>query len=150
MKKNRLKQALPIIVFAIIAISAYFINVEVQSYYGRQALENAGLVSLPFETALEKAGKEKKLVLVDVSAIWCPTCRKLDNEIFANETVRREIGQRFVFSRLEYESEEGQKFLEKHRASGFPSLFLIDADGKVVKKLKVTFDSGEFLRQLER
>ncbi len=137
-------------VFAVFAISAYFINVEVQSYLGREALEKTGLVSLPFETALEKAGKEKKLVLVDVSAIWCSTCRKLDNEIFANEAVKREIAKRFVFSRLEFESEEGQKFLEHYRASGFPSLFLIDADGKIVRRLKVTFDSGEFLWQLER
>lgn len=150
MKRLFSKPLFSLIVFAIIAVSAYFINVEVQTYFGQQALEKTGLVSLPFEQALNQAKNEKKLVLVDVSAIWCPTCRRLDNEVFADDDVRRFIKEKFVFSRLEYESDEGQKFLEKYKASGFPNLWLLDGDGKVVKRLKVTFDKGEFLWQLNR
>lgn len=150
MKRLFSKPLFSLIVFAIIAVSAYFINVEVQTYFGHQALEKTRLISLPFEQALNQAKNEKKLVLVDVSAIWCPTCRRLDNEVFADDDVRRFIKEKFVFSRLEYESDEGQKFLEKYKASGFPNLWLLDGDGKVVKRLKVTFDKGEFLWQLNR
>lgn len=59
-------------------VGAYFINVEVQSYLGRQATAATGLVSLSFDEALVKASAEQKLVLVAVSAVWCSTCRKLD------------------------------------------------------------------------
>lgn len=148
MKKNWFRRLLPLAVFAVVAVSAYFINVEVQSCLGRRALEITRLASLPLEEALIKAKSEKKLVMVDVSAIWCPTCRRLDIEIFGREDVARVIGEKYVFTRLEYESQEGQQFLEKYEASGFPSLFLLDGDGKLIKRLRVTFDAGEFIRQL--
>lgn len=148
MKTTWFRRLLPLAVFAVVAVSAYFINVEVQSYLGRRALEKTRLASLPLEEALIKAKGEKKLVLVDVSAIWCPTCRQLDIEIFGREDVRRVIREKYVFTRLEYETDEGQRFLEKYRASGFPSLFLLDGEGRVIKRLSVTFDAGEFLRQL--
>lgn len=150
MKKSWFGKIVPFVVFGVILIAAYFINVEVQSYLGKQALEKTGLISLSFEKALDKARSEKKFVLVDISAIWCSTCRKLDNEIFADEDVKRFINDKYVFSRLEYESDEGQKFLEKYKVSGFPTLMLVDSGGNMVKKLQVTFDKHQFLWQLNR
>ncbi|MBA4184702.1 MAG: thioredoxin family protein [Acidobacteria bacterium] len=150
MKNIFSKPLLSFLVFAAVAVSAYFINVEVQSYLGRETLKRTGLVSLPLDKAKIKAKSENKHILVDVSAIWCANCRRLDSEIFADEDVKRVINERFVFSRLEYESDEGQNFLEKHKAAGFPNLWLLDGDGRVVKRLSVTFDKGEFLWQLYR
>ena len=150
MKKNWLSRIVPLIVFAVIIVSAYFINVEVQSRWGKQALEKTGLVSYPLEQALDKARQEKKRVLVDVSAIWCSTCRKLDNEIFANDEVKSKLNESYIFARLEYESDEGQKFLETHKASGFPTLWVLDEKGNVIKRLRVTFDKHEFLWQLNQ
>lgn len=148
MRNFSIKKIIPILVFAIVLIAAYFINVEVQSYYGRQALEKANLQNYTLENALKKAEAENKLVLVDVSAIWCPNCRRLDNEVFANPEVRKFVNEKYVFSRLEYESAEGTDFLEKHDATGFPNLWLLDGKGNVVKKLQITFNPTEFLKQL--
>ena len=83
-----------------------------------------------------------------MAAIWCSTCRRLDNEIFANPQVREKLNEKFIFSRLEYESPEGTEFLEKHEAFGFPNLWILDGNGSVVKKLRVTFEPSEFLKQL--
>ena len=148
MRSFSIKKIIPILVFASVLVAAYFINVEVQSYYGRQALEKANLQNFTLEDALKKAEAEDKLVLVDVSAIWCPNCRRLDNEVFANQEVRKTVNEKFVFSRLEYESPEGADFLEKHNAAGFPNLWLLDGKGNVVKKLQITFNPPEFLKQL--
>lgn len=134
MKKLFSKSVTAILVLAIAAVAGYFVNVEVQSYYGRQALARAALENHSLEEALKKARAENKLVLVDVAAIWCPVCRRLDNEIFANPQVKEKINEEYVFSRLEYESPEGTEFLEKNNAEGFPNLWLLDGDGNVVKK----------------
>lgn len=148
MKKIFSKRIVSLALLAGAILAVYFINVEVQSYFGRQALAKAGLTNLPLEQALTKAKAENKPVIVDVSAIWCPTCRKLDNTVFADAVVRQTIGEKFIFSRLEYESPEGEAFLATHNASGFPNLWLLDGDGKVLKKLQVTFAPQEFLAQL--
>lgn len=142
------KRLVSVVLYASIALAAYFLSVEVQSYWGRQAVERTGLVSVPLEQAFARAKTENKLVLVDVSAIWCSTCRKLDNAVFSDGGVKRFIGEHFIFTRLEYESEEGQQFLEEHEVSGFPNLWLLDGDEKVVKRLRVVFTPADFLSQL--
>jgi thiol:disulfide interchange protein len=90
------------------------------------------------------------LILAEVSAVWCSSCRQLDNQVFADPEVRRTIDKRFVFSRIEYESEEGERFIEKYNVTGFPTLFLIRPDGTVARRLQVTFSPEEFLAQLDR
>jgi thiol:disulfide interchange protein len=137
-------------IFLLITVptAVYFINVEVQSYLGRQALADTGLVSRNLSEAVALARAEHKLVLVDVSAIWCSNCRRLDREVFSKESVKAVIDSDFVFSRLEYESDEGQRFLEERNAVGFPTLWLLDGEGKTVKRLRVTYDPNAFAAQL--
>jgi thiol:disulfide interchange protein len=148
MKKLFSKTVVSIMVLALVGLAIYFANVELQSYYGRQTLAKSNRQNHRLDEALKKALSKNKLVLVDVAAIWCPTCRRLDNEIFANPQVQQKINEKYIFSRLEYESAEGTEFLEKHQATGFPNLWLLDGNGNVVKKLQVTFEPSEFLKQL--
>lgn len=148
MKKLFSKSVVLVLGLALVGLAVYFANVELQSYYGRQALAKFNLQNHSLDEALKKAASENKLVLVDVAAIWCPTCRRLDNEVFADPQVRQKINEKYIFSRLEYESAEGTEFLEKHQAVGFPNLWLLDGNGNVVKKLQVTFEPSEFLNQL--
>jgi thiol:disulfide interchange protein len=134
--------------FIVIPVSVYFINVEVQSYFGKRAFENTGLQSYSLQESLAKAKAENKLVLVDVSAVWCGTCRKLDNEVFANEQVRKTLDEKFVFTRIEFETPEGEEFLEKRNTYGVPNLWVLDSNGNDVKRLPITFDPSEFLNEL--
>jgi thiol:disulfide interchange protein len=134
--------------FVVALVGGYFINVEIQSYLGRHAIAATGLESLAFDEALSKASAEGKLVLVDVSAVWCSSCRMLDNTVFSDPDVKKVIAEKYVFSRVEYESEEGQQFLERFDVSGFPTLFLMSPDGSVAKRLRVTFSPEDFREQL--
>lgn len=136
--------------FGILAVSFYFVNVEVQSHLGRKAIENTGLNGLSFAEATVRSLGEGKLILAEVSAVWCSSCRHLDNQVFADPEVKRTINKRFIFSRIEYESEEGERFIEKYNVTGFPTLFLIRSDGTVARRLQVTFSPEEFLAQLDR
>ena len=137
-----------LLLFVAIPLGAYFINIEVQSYLGRRAFENTGLKNHTLSESMSKAKAEDKLIIVDVSAEWCGACRKLDNEVFANKKVREVVNQKFAFSRLEYNSEEGEEFARKHNVQGTPSLWLVDKDGRALRKLRVTFEPSEFLDQL--
>jgi len=137
-----------LILFTAVGLGVYFGNVELQSYLGRQAVANTGLQVYKLDEAIAKAKSEDKLVFVDVSAIWCGTCRRLDNEVFSNEEVRRELNKRYVFSRIEYESEAGQKFINERNVKGFPNLWVLDGDGRDVKRLRVLFNPSKFAEQL--
>jgi thiol:disulfide interchange protein len=138
-----------IALFVIALGGLYFVNLEVQTYLGRRARSETGLQYATYEKALLAASTTGKPILVEVSAIWCSTCRKLDNEVFANADVREYLNRHFIVSRLEYESPEGQQFLESNRVSGFPSLWIVDSGGTIVRHLDVTFSPKEFLAELQ-
>ncbi len=130
----------------LLVVAAYFINVEVQSYLGKKALEKTGLISVSLAEAI--ATSEQSPILVDVSAIWCPSCRRLDEVIFSDDLIKHELSH-WKFVRLEYESAEGEAFLEAQRATGFPNLFALSPEGEVVRHLQVTYLVNEMFDQLK-
>lgn len=134
--------------FLVLILAAYFIHVEVQTWLGKEALNNTGLSKLTLEDALHVAENENKNVLVNISAIWCPTCRKLDKEIFSSDQVKTALAEAYVFTRIEYESTQGKNFMQKYKVSGFPTLIVLDAQGNKLRQLKLTFKPGEFISQL--
>lgn len=138
------------LVFALVLAGVYFGNVELQSYWGRQALAKVQLDSKPLEQALKIARAQNKLVLADMSAIWCPTCRKLDQQVFADQQVKEAVGKRYIFSRIEYESPEGKAFAERYRVSGFPTVLILDAEGKMLRRLPLTFDPQNFIHLISQ
>lgn len=131
-----------------VVIAAYFIMVEVQTWLGRKALAATGLVSLPLEDALIRAQAENKLVLANMSAIWCPSCRVLDREVFGDPAVKDTITRDFVYSRIEYESVEGEAFMERYDVHRFPTLLLLRANGDMVRNLPSNTDPEAFLQAL--
>lgn len=135
-------------IIAIVALAAYFLNVEYQSHLGQKAIDATGLEILAFQDALTESKKTGKPVLADLSAIWCPSCRRLDSEVLSNEAVKSKIEKDYIFARIEYESEEGANFMERYQVSGFPNLLLIDGLGNKIKHLPRTFSPEEFLEAL--
>ena len=91
-----------ILTLAIAITVLYFGKVEVQSYLGRKAVANTGFEAMSLEQALVAARADEKLVLADMSAIWCPSCRRLDKEVFGDPSVQQAIRAKYVFCRIEY------------------------------------------------
>lgn len=135
-------------IYAVIIAGIYFANVEVQTYLGKKALHATGLEVVELDRALALADREDKLVLADMSAIWCPTCRRLDRTVFSNSRVQDAIAASYVFSRIEYESAEGEAFMEKYNVFGYPTLLVLNPDGSLARRLPLTFDSDAFIAAL--
>ena len=131
--------------YVVIIAVFYFGNIEVQSYLGRKAMAETGLTMLSLDEALTKARAENKLVLADLSAVWCSSCRKLDKSVLSNQQVKAAIEKKYIFSRIEYESPEGKAFMAQYQVRGFPTLVVIDAEGSKVSVLPLTFDPGQFM-----
>ena len=135
--------------FAALAFAVYQGNVLLQSTLGKQALEATGLVSHPLDEALAQAEAGDKEVLVEVSAIWCPTCRRLDKAVLSDPRVHDAIAEDYVFTRLEYESDEGEAFMEEHGVRGFPMLLVLRPDGSFARQIPVRFDPEAFVAALQ-
>jgi len=105
---------------------------------------------LDFEPALEKAQKEKKLLLLDFTAIWCGPCHKMEKDTWAAAEVRawlsenaisiqidvdqdRELAQRFRIEAMPTvvalrEGAEFDRVVGYRNAPQFPPTVLVDPD----------------------
>ena len=119
----------------IIALGAYFLNLEYQSHLEQKAIETTGLEVLAFQHTLLESSKTGKPVLADLSAIWCPSSRRLDTEVLTNEMVKSKTESDYVFARIKYESDEGAEFMEKYQFSGFSSFLRLDGQVNKLKNL---------------
>lgn len=145
MNKKWLKRAL---ISLAVVIAAYYAFFAVLTHLGEEALEATGLHSTELSEALSRAEKSNRYILADMSAIWCPTCRKLDQKIFSNEKVKQVISEHYIFTRLEYETEQGKAFMKRHGLKGFPTLLILDKNEKKLLQLPLTFDPELFIDYL--
>ena len=134
------KRALWIFVAVVIAIGSFYAHTAWQTQRGEAALRASALKFLPLEQAFALAKVQGKPVLVDFSAIWCPTCRVLHAEVFTNATVQEAITTGFVLSRVDYESPEARTFMRRYAVQGFPTLLVLSAEGGLVRRVPVSFD----------
>lgn len=126
---------------------AYLGSQNLKLWLGQRAIDQTGFEAISLDAALIQAKAENKLVLVDFAAIWCSTCRKLDTQVLAQPEVKDRIESNYVFTRLEYESDDVQLF-EHYGIQQFPTLMVLNSDGSELRQLSLTLDPDNFVGQL--
>ncbi|MGQ8366983.1 thioredoxin family protein [Glaciecola sp. 1036] len=146
MAKFLSKIALLLVVITVV----FFGNRMLQGHLGQQAVKSLPFEIYNYEEGLQEAQRANKLILADYSAIWCPVCRKLDEQIFSTEQVSQKIADSFVYIRLEYDSVEGKAFAKKFDLQGFPRIIALQPDGNAITELPLVFDPVEYSNNLQK
>jgi thioredoxin-related protein len=93
----------------------------------------------------QKIAKEKNLlILADFSGSdWCGWCIKLDKEVFSQKTFLDYAKDNFVLLMIDFPKSkkidaatklQNQQLAQKYQIKGFPTVLILDADGKVIKQ----------------
>lgn len=88
-----------------------------------------------WDEALVKAVEEEKLIFVDAYAKWCGPCKRMSKNVFTNPAVGEYYNTNFINLKLDMEEAESQDFKKFFSVSAFPTLFYIDGQGELVKKV---------------
>ncbi len=109
-----------------------------------------------FEEAVIQAEAQDKKLIVDVYAVWCPWCRRLQREVYADDAVQAYIKEHFVLTRLDAENTEDSLRFRNYTltpsemaaglgASGFPTTVFLDEEGKYITRLPGFITAPDFL-----
>jgi protein disulfide-isomerase len=98
-----------------------------------------------YDKAIERAKKEKKLILADFTGSdWCGWCIKLKKEVFDTPEFKQWAGKNVVLLELDYPRAKAQsdeikaqnaKLQEKFSIEGYPTILFIDGEGNKVGQM---------------
>jgi len=95
------------------------------------------------EAGLAEARATNRLLLYDFTAEWCPPCRLMQRQVFADPQAAAELESRFVPVRvLDRQREEGRNarwvdsLQARYRVNTFPTLIVAGVDGRESTRLE--------------
>lgn len=83
-------------------------------------------------TGLERAKKEKKLVVVDVFADWCSYCQVLEKKIFPDLEVSKALEP---FVKVRIDGEEFPNLKARYQITGYPTILILDGKANLLTKI---------------
>ena len=105
---------------------------------------------LPFAEALKKAGQEKKLIFIDCYTTWCGPCKMMSEQVFTLKHIGDFFNEHFVNLKVDMEKGEGPDLQKRYAVNAFPTMMLLDAEGRVVYKMVGASDPRGFMEKIRR
>jgi thioredoxin 1 len=120
--------------------TALFIALSISALAGNPPVKKDGTTGIQFfngtfKEALAKAKKENKMVMMDCYTTWCGPCKILKKQVFVDKTLGDYMNAKYVCVAMDYENGEGPEIAQKYPVDGYPTLFFLDASGKVKKSM---------------
>lgn len=82
-----------------------------------------------------EATSAKKLIFVDVYTTWCGPCKVMAADIFPQPVVGNYMNATFVNAKFDAEKGEGIEIAAKYEVKAYPTMLILDAQGKEVGRI---------------
>ncbi len=126
----------------------------------KSAKKGAQIEWLNYSEGLEKAEQEDKYVLVDFYTTWCGWCKRMDNSTFQDPEVVEFLNNKMVAVKVNAEAPdtvvhqdvkltERQLAVAVYKATGYPTYFFLDPEGKALFKVPGYRNAEDFLNLVQ-
>lgn len=88
-----------------------------------------------WEEAKQVAASQNKYIFLDFYADWCVTCKQMDNSVFKDEIIVRNIAEHFIFYKIDIDRFNGMDLAAEYNVTMLPTYVVTTEHG--VEKLRV-------------
>ncbi len=90
---------------------------------------------MDLEKAKKEAKKTGKLIFIDAYTDWCGPCKRMAATSFKDQAVGDLFNEKFINIKIEMEKDaDGPEVARLYRVVAYPTLLIIDGNGKLVKQ----------------
>jgi thiol:disulfide interchange protein len=100
---------------------------------------------ISFEEAIKEAKSSNKLIFIDAYAVWCGPCKWMAANTFTDKKVGTLFNDNFINLKIDMEKGEGPVLARKFKVTAYPTLFFINKDEEIVKRVIGAKPPQEFL-----
>jgi thiol:disulfide interchange protein len=87
-----------------------------------------------YAAALAEAGRNRKPMLLDFTAPWCPPCKVMTHEVWPDPEVADTVNHMYVPVLVDVDDPQNAEVAQRYDVRGIPSVLVLDAEGHVVKQ----------------
>src|SRR5581483_4467817 len=103
-----------------------------------------------YARAVQRAQTEKKLIVADMFTDWCVLCKKMDAETFADPQLIQDIGRKYVWLKLNTETEpDGIRLQKEFAILTYPTTLVLDRKGEEVDRIGRFLPAGGFMETVQ-
>jgi thiol:disulfide interchange protein len=100
-----------------------------------------------YQSALKRAKAEKKVIFMDLWTEWCGPCLHLQKNVFPTSEGQAALAKVVPFSALVQKKDgtpvaEGTRLSETFKLNAFPTMVILDGNGKELRRQVGAFRSG--------
>lgn len=96
--------------------------------------------------ALKTAAAKNKYIFVDAYTTWCGPCKMLKATTFKSAAAATFFNENFVNAALDMEKSDGVKLSSEWEIQAYPTLLIVDAKGKIIRKAEGFMQADELIR----
>ncbi len=82
------------------------------------------------DTAFQRAANENKPILLDISAVWCHWCHRLDQDTYSVADIAEYIGSNFIPIRVD--TDKRPDINRRYNMGGWPTTAFLTPEGRVI------------------
>lgn len=80
--------------------------------------------------AFDKAKNENKPILLDISAVWCHWCHRMDQDIYSDPIIAKTINEGFI--PIKVDTDKRPDINERYNQGGWPTTAFLGPDGELI------------------
>src|SRR5574344_3046029 len=103
-----------------------------------------------WNSILQKAKAQNKLIFMDVYTSWCGPCKKMATQTFTQQEVGDYFNSNFICYKIDAEKGEGIAIAKKYAVTAYPNCLFITGKGESAYRFAGAKDKKSLLKEGEK